>query len=103
MELRRRIAKENRLKARPAPCILCGSTPADSCHIRSKGSGGPEEAWNIVRMCRNHHQEQHRIGWPQFLIRYPSLNRELVSMGWNTGADSFSGRPWHPNLAKEQT
>jgi hypothetical protein len=42
---------------------------SDAAHVRSRGAGGNDEA-NLVPLCRDHHQEQHRIGIRSFETRY---------------------------------
>jgi hypothetical protein len=44
-------------------------------HIVSRGSDAPdiEKAWNWVALLPEEHEEQHRIGWDNFLQIYPHL------------------------------
>lgn len=63
-------------------CIVCGHTPADRAHIKSKGSGGSWGDANIVPLCRAHHIQQHWKGWPEFVDLYPDLKEHLEKMGW---------------------
>ena len=65
------------------PCIICSKTPSDKCHIFSKGSGASDESWNIVRMCRVHHIEQHRHGWRFMCEKYPIIFHELEWKGFH--------------------
>lgn len=67
--------------ARARPCIVCGKK-SDACHIRSKGAGGGEEDWNLLSMCREHHSEQHRLGWSKFVSRHKVVEDELRRKGW---------------------
>lgn len=46
------------------------------------------DAWNLMPLCRDHHQEQHRVGWFQISIRYPLIFQHLESLGWHF-VDSF--------------
>lgn len=62
-------------------CIICGRT-ADACHIKSKGSGGTTDAWNIMHLCRQHHVEQHKLGWDKMSKKYHVVLAELASKGW---------------------
>lgn len=84
------------------PCIVCGGRPVDPCHIKSFGSGGPDEDWNLISMCRKHHAEQHQVGFVRFLKRHLGAMEQLKSMGWEI-IDSI-GKPklWHSNLGEKK-
>lgn len=47
------------------------------CHIVSKGAGGPDEPWNVLVMCSDHHVSgeiaQHQRGWEATLTIAPWL------------------------------
>ena len=62
---------------RTLPCLVCGRSPVDPAHVRSRGAGGhawiegsldvhgvpfPIRVGNIVPLCRAHHTEQHASG-----------------------------------------
>jgi len=63
-------------------CLACGRRGCDPCHIKSKGSGGGDFDWNLLSLCRNHHIEQHKIGWFKFCQKYPKVEKQLISQGW---------------------
>lgn len=78
-------------------CSVCGkSPPSDPSHIRSRGSGGPDEKWNLMPMCRIHHTEWHKIGSITFMKKYPGFAWSLMAKGWRVE----QGKLWHPNLAR---
>lgn len=37
---------------------------------------------NIVQMCREHHTEQHKIGWFSMCIIYVGIAQILYEKGW---------------------
>lgn len=76
-------------------CLACGYHRSDPCHIKTLKSGGPDAEFNIVPMCRQHHVEQHKIGWDSMRRKYPRLDTHMALMGWQ----KLNGRLWHPNLA----
>lgn len=53
---------------RGMPCLACGLTPSDPAHVRSRGAGGGR--FDIVPLCRAHHQEQHQHGIQTFAARH---------------------------------
>jgi hypothetical protein len=82
---------------RKLPCSACGKVgPSDASHIRSRGAGGPDTAWNVWPHCRDCHMEWHRIGWQTFVIRWPVFGAKLVMAGWVLDPDLLG--LWHPEL-----
>lgn len=75
-------------------CLACYRIPSDPCHIRSRGSGGGDFEWNIVPLCRDHHVEQHKIGWDSMRRKHTRVDQMLTLLGW----EKLNGRLWHPKL-----
>lgn len=75
---------------RGTPCIICRRA-SDACHVKSKGSGGPDVHWNLVALCRQHHSEQHSVGILSFAKKYPQFLFCLALKGWRME----HGRLWH--------
>lgn len=75
------------------PCWICNRMPSDASHIKTRGSGGPDELWNVVSKCRIHHIEW-GYGWSKFLRKYPGFAFRLKMLGWSWE----SGRLRHPLL-----
>ncbi len=76
-------------------CIICGKSPADKTHIKSKGSGGTGKKHNIVLLCRDHHMEQHRIGIVTFYKRHKEYRDELIEKGWELEDILGKETLWH--------
>lgn len=63
---------------RKKPCTVCGTRNAiDAAHIKSRGAGGDDIESNLLSLCRDHHIQQHAIGWEMMTRRYPELERIL--------------------------
>lgn len=80
-------------------CCACkkhGSV--DACHIKSRGSGGPNEGFNLIFMCRADHNAQHRWGWGKFFKKYPNLQKDLEMRGWSAEIVLGRFRLSHPRL-----
>ena len=61
-------------KSLPRYCELCND-PAEPHHIYSRGSGGCDCDWNVIYLCRRHHDEAHQLG----IVRFPEkYNLELI-------------------------
>lgn len=69
-------------KLRNSPCCVCGSTPSDPSHIKSRGSGGSDTIWNVVPHCRRCHSLWHSMGRDEFLKRFPKMRAKLIQLGW---------------------
>lgn len=82
-------------------CIICGSNRVDKAHIKTKGSGGPNESWNIMILCRTHHIEQHKVGIITFFNKHHSVKTALTNGGWSLDESSGKPRLVHPNLAPD--
>lgn len=76
------MTQKEKKKHRELPCLACGSTPTDIAHIRSRGSGGKDELFNIIPLCRRDHISQHRLGWYSFARGFPYVMRSLKEKGW---------------------
>lgn len=68
---------------RELPCLGCGSIgPSEIHHLRSRGSGGDDSAWNVVPLDRKCHQKIHSLGLSTFLESHNALKDWMLSMGW---------------------
>lgn len=72
-------------------CLVCNRRGCDPCHIKTYGSGGVDEEWNLMPLCRQHHSEQHNLGLFSFINKYPSVKFYINSHGWYF--DEQSGVP----------
>lgn len=66
---RQRLCLKNRT------CVICGRQHADLAHFKAIGMGRnrrkiDERKMYFMTLCRQHHQEQHRIGINNFMKRY---------------------------------
>lgn len=83
-------------RVRKQPCSVCGAPgPGDPSHVKSRGTLGPDEPWNVLPMCRGCHQRWHQMGVRTFLSKYPIFLLRLESLGW----DFSEGKLFHPELA----
>lgn len=96
----RRYLREKRLQEyRTANCVVCNRTPCDPCHIKSKGSGGTDDDWNLISLCRIHHNAQHRVGIVTFYQSERLYRLELDEKGWYLNE---LGRLWNNKLNKQK-
>jgi hypothetical protein len=84
------ILKQKRLtnpaalaEIRQMACIVCRRRPVDAAHIKSKGSGGPDEMANLMPLCRTHHQMQHAQGHIFMIEKFPTYKFFLLRLGWS--------------------
>jgi len=67
---------------RALPCISCNAAPPSTVsHIKTRGSGGDDAAFNIVPMCGICHAfwESHKM---EYLEKYPHVLNLLKALGW---------------------
>lgn len=62
-------------------CVICNKK-AELHHIKSRGSGGPDATFNLIPICRRHHQEVHMNGQITFIKKYPAYEKMLKIKGW---------------------
>lgn len=63
-------------------CIVCGVQGVDEHHIKTRGSGGKDEPWNVVYLCHPHHQELHYIGEIRFAEENYAFEKFLKDNNW---------------------
>lgn len=94
----KRIVDQSALELfRHGSCELCHRMEVDPCHIKSRGSGGPDAPFNLIRLCREHHSLQHSVGWIRMMERFPILILVMKVKGWSL--DPQLGLV-HPELMK---
>lgn len=55
---------------------------ADPHHVMTRGAGGPDESWNLMHLCRNHHAEIQQIGNVKMSHKYIQVEHWFMSHGW---------------------
>jgi hypothetical protein len=69
-------------KVKSMKCLVCTSSEVDVAHIKTRGSGGTYDEWNLMPLCRHHHQEQHLQGIITFSQKYIGVASYLYDNGW---------------------
>jgi len=64
------------------PCLICGKLESDKHHVKTRGSGGGEDTWNKILLCRKHHIEIHSTGIISFARKYYVFKEFLENNGW---------------------
>ena len=73
-------------------CCVTGAPGSDLHHVKTRGSGGKDEAWNLIPLSRALHTEVHKIGMAKMANKYLAIRNWLVCNGWYW--DDFLKR-WH--------
>lgn len=63
-------------------CIVTGFSPVDLHHVKTRGSGGTDDAWNLMPLAHALHVDVHAIGLTAFAERYPEATNWLKDNGW---------------------
>jgi hypothetical protein len=63
-------------------CEICYKPATDKHHIKTRGSAGTDDDWNLLSLCRLHHSEIHRIGTNRMILKYSHLKEILAKKGW---------------------
>lgn len=64
------------------PCVICGWHETDPAHIKTVKSGGGDEAFNVMPLCRRHHILQHQLGFVYLSRSYKTVLAALEERGW---------------------
>ena len=71
---------------RDCECVIRIGGPSlhmsDPAHgpVNGRGSKGPDN--EAIPLCRNHHEEQHRLGWPAFEKKYGFSREREAAAHW---------------------
>ena len=63
-------------------CLICGYVGVDIHHVKTRGAGGPDEAWNMVKLCHGHHQQLHTMGDKKFSEKHGVYREWLTKNRW---------------------
>ena len=65
-------------------CAVCASSGCDPCHgpVNGMSSKGPDA--EAIPMCREHHNEQTRLGWPKFEDAHGFDRKTIARLWWNS-------------------
>lgn len=67
---------------RSLPCVMCGKTPCDVAHIKTRGSGGDDTFENVLPLCRGCHTLQHKVGFVKLWDTSQKMRFALSLRGW---------------------
>lgn len=61
----------------------CGLRASEDLHhVKTRGSGGGDETWNLMPLCRGCHVTWHAIGHSRFVRLHPHSQIWLTKNGW---------------------
>lgn len=63
-------------------CAISAVCADEYHHITSRGSGGPDESWNMIPLSRERHTELEQIGRTTFAETYSAFKLFLLSHDW---------------------
>jgi 5-methylcytosine-specific restriction endonuclease McrA len=58
-------------------CEVCGHPAEELHHILTRKSGGPDEEWNWLALCKYCHNGFHSIGRYSFALRFPIVHDKI--------------------------
>ena len=77
--------KEFLNKIRELPCIACGFCKSEAHHIKTRGSGGKDDWFNVIPLCSNCHTMS-SYSWhnskEKFFKKFPHVLDHLIKLGW---------------------
>lgn len=96
---RKRKTREKPTRLMGLKCVVRGNCHYDECytdldHVKTFGSGGSNEAHNLMPLCRKHHSEKHRVGVNAMAEKHAGFFEWLIDKGWKREAIG-TGRKYH--------
>lgn len=65
-----------------AVCVATGEVGCDLHHVKTRGSGGLDEPWNLIPVSHAIHMEIHSKGLVWASLKYPGIRTWLLEHGW---------------------
>ena len=63
-------------------CIVCFKQGVDLHHLTTRGSGGTDDEWNLMPLCRFDHAKTHSLGLKQMSQVSENVEMWLIKHGW---------------------
>ena len=63
-------------------CAACNYEAMERHHIKTRGSGGTDDEFNLLDLCRSCHVKVHNLGLSKFILLFPHLENVLEEKGW---------------------
>ncbi len=63
-------------------CDACGKSPSDKHHIKTRWSGGTDDDFNLIDLCRQCHVAINQLGAVKFIRNNPHLESLFELKGW---------------------
>jgi 5-methylcytosine-specific restriction endonuclease McrA len=77
------VSKDLLAVVRSLPCLHCAKQPAGHAHhVKTRKSGGGDEAENLMPLCPAGHHEVHTIGLTSFAEKHGAVKHWLELAGW---------------------
>lgn len=68
---------------RQQPCLACQENKIiEIHHVKTRGSGGGDDPWNVIPLCQKCHKEWHDNGRITFVKKYSHVLKYLQTLGW---------------------
>ena len=68
---------------KPEFCQACHmANRLERHHVKPRGAGGPDDDYNILKLCRVCHDRWHYRGYCDFFEEYPHVLDILEKRGW---------------------
>lgn len=77
-------------------CVACGEKKDGFVcyhHVKTRGSGGTDEAHNLMPLCAWCHTKIHQIGTTSMSKKYSNVHNWLIENGWEINAGKWIHHP----------
>ncbi len=73
-------------------CIVSGSPNSELHHVKTRGAGGTDDAWNLMPVSSSLHRLIHSQGLKKVSDDFPQVRKWLVNNGWDLCPVTFKWR-----------
>lgn len=82
MKTKRLVDEPFLAELRKISCVICAHKETEIHHIKTRGSGGGDYAWNCIPVCRFCHQRIHQVGMIEVCKLFPHFLEYIQKLGW---------------------
>lgn len=81
-------------------CLICKRPASEMHHLKHRATGGTDDDFNVIPICRYDHVRIHAIGLKAVASKCKDLTDWLLNNGWTLDGD---GRKWRRYEPEENT
>lgn len=90
--------KEEKFYDEHGECVACGRVGVDLHHIKTQGSGGSNENFNLMPLCHPHHVKVHVTG----MMKFSKMKKQKDGVDGNAVTEWLLGNDWYIDTFRDK-